>query len=452
MMAVRKLLPAFAAVLLIACDTRPKTVTRADLPGEIVPAETLITRIPRVVRRIRVIQPVAKEVPPRVASITIVTEPTLWSGDRHIVGAVLRDSAGVELQGRAVAWATSDTSVIRVQSADSLHASVTGLLSGSAMLYAAVDSGSPRAAAQLNVIPVLAGRFVTIDGSVPPPMRLDLRVGARSDTIAVQANGNFTKRIEIFPDADVEVAAVPASAEGALRFHSVRLRRLSQRQLQNLRIALIPTSWRIDAGTYRGQTLSIDANIAMRRVSDAAPFWRLAPVSGIGPRTVLGWLESDLPLHVAFDRRGSSESISASDSVMFWDIAARMERDLGLSLFTPADMRDDTSRANFVRVEVSGQIADGHTFLSWSAAGDISDGVVKFRHATMLDEPHVVTHELLHLLGFGHSNAWTTVSQPMGGREQGLTPQDVAYVQLAMKLRRVQRETGAVPGLPVAIQ
>jgi hypothetical protein len=214
----------------------------------------------------------------------------------------------------------------------------------------------------------------------------------------------------------------------------------------------VPRSWRIDAGTYEGQTLPINADVAMRRTSAESPFWRLAPISGVGPRTLLGWRESDLPLQVAFDRQRSSEVITAADSAAFWNIAARMERDLGVSLFAPADVRGDTMRANFVRVQISGQIAEGHTFVSWSSAGDITDGVVQLRHAATLRDPHVVTHELLHLLGFGHTNAWATVAQPAGGHEQGLTPQDVAYVQLAMRLRRLQRETGAVPGLPVPTQ
>jgi hypothetical protein len=129
-----------------------------------------------------------------------------------------------------------------------------------------------------------------------------------------------------------------------------------------------------------------------------------------------------------------------------------MERDLGATLFQPEDVGGDTSRADVVRVEIKSQAADGHTFVSWDQPGDINEGVVQFRHTATLHDSHVVTHELLHLLGFGHSTSWTTISQPMGGREPRLTPEDVAYVQLAMRLRRLQLQTGARPGLPLAGQ
>jgi hypothetical protein len=90
--------------------------------------------------------------------------------------------------------------------------------------------------------------------------------------------------------------------------------------------------------------------------------------------------------------------------------------------------------------------------VSFGQPGDARDGVLVFHEAATLRNPHVVAHELAHLLGFGHSSWWATISEPVGGREPRLTPQDVAYMQLAMRLRRLQQETGARPGLPVAVQ
>jgi len=103
-----------------------------------------------------------------------------------------------------------------------------------------------------------------------------------------------------------------------------------------------------------------------------------------------------------------------------------------------------------VPVEIGERGAEGETFVSWAQAGDATSGVLVFRRAATLGESHVVTHELAHLLGFGHTNAWSTVAVPAGGTEPGLTPGDVAYIQLAYRLRRLQRETGARPGLPIA--
>ncbi|HEY8174837.1 MAG TPA: hypothetical protein VIF32_04010 [Gemmatimonadaceae bacterium] len=385
-----------------------------------------------------------------VASIRVLAvRPAIWSGDDEIIGAELRDEAGNELSGGALSWATTDTAVLRVRSDDPTHARVTGLLAGSASVVGWVGSGTVRGTARLVVKPTIAGRFVTIDASPPPPVRMEIRAGDVRDSLPVE-NGQFHRRVELPFDIDVDVRA--EVQEAASRYHLVRLRVTAQRELQDLRIALVPTTWRIDAGTYAGREMPIDAERAMRRTFSSGAFWRLAPISGPGPRKILGWRESELPLHIAFSRSRSRESISADDSVQFWAIARQFERDLGASVFVPADMRGDSTRSNLVPVEIGSQGTEAHTFVSFGQPGDARDGVLVFHEAATLRNPHVVAHELAHLLGFGHSSWWATISEPVGGREPRLTPQDVAYMQLAMRLRRLQQETGARPGLPVAVQ
>ena len=387
-----------------------------------------------------------------VASIQVLpARPALWSGDDEIVGAELKDEAGHELSGGALSWATTDTAVLRVRADDPIHARVTGLLAGGATLVTWVGNGTVRGTARLIVKPTIAGRFVTIDGSAPPPIRMEVRAGDVRDSLPVtNGEGAFNRRVELPLETEVDVRA--AAQDDPSRYHTVHLRVMAQRELQDLRIALVPTSWRIDAGIYAGREMPIDAERAMRRTSRGSPFWRLAPISGRGPRTILGWPAADLPLHIAFSRTRSNEPINAEDSVQFWAIAHQFERDLGASVFVPADMRGDTARANLVPVEIGAQGTEGHTFVSWGQPGDARDGVLLFRQAATLRNAHVVTHELVHLLGFGHSSWWTTVSEPVGGREPRLTPEDVAYIQLAMKLRRLQQDTGARPGLPTAVQ
>jgi hypothetical protein len=280
-------------------------------------------------------------------------------------------------------------------------------------------------------------------------MRMEVRAGDTRDSLVVE-NAQFKRRVELPLETEVDVRA--AAQEDASRYHAVHLRVAAQRELQDLRIALVPTTWRIDAGTYAGREMPIDAERAMRRTARGGPFWRLAPISGRGPRKILGWPLADLPLRIAFNRSRSNEPITEDDSVQFWATAAQFERDLGASVFVPADMRGDTTVSNFVPVEIGAQGGEGHTFVSFGQAGDAQDGVLLFRQAATLRNAHVVTHELAHLLGFGHSSSWATVAEPIGGREPRLTPEDVAYMQLAMRLRRLQQETGARPGLPVAVQ
>jgi hypothetical protein len=375
-----------------------------------------------------------------------VSQPDVWSGETVLASAELRDVAGRELTGGQLSWASDDTSVLRVERADATHGRVTGIAAGEASIVAWVDAGRVQGSARLLVRPVVAGAFVTLDGRPPPDMRMEIRSEAVRESLSV-VDGRFTARPLLDPDASVQVLAAPV--RDTLLYHTVDVRVHAQRDLQRLRVALIPTHWRIDAGTYAGRDIPVDAARALRRTGRGAGFWRLVPLSGTSPRRILGWAESQLPLRLAFDRAQSFEPITAGDSTAFWASADRMQRDLGVRVFIPANM-NDTVRGPVVPIEISMQSTEGHTSLSWGQAGDAGDGVILLRSASTLGDAHVVTHELLHLLGFGHTSQWPTVSVPAGGTEIALTPFDVAYVQLAMRLRRLQHETGALHGLPLS--
>lgn len=217
-----------------------------------------------------------------------------------------------------------------------------------------------------------------------------------------------------------------------------------------LTIALVPTVWRIDAGTYTGREIPIDAASALRRASASAGFWRLTPFSGGPPQQLIGWPEEALPIRIAFNHGRTRERITSEDSVAFWKHAEEMHRDLGARFFVAAELSSDTVPSGVVTVAIGTDAAEGHTFVTWNDAGDVYDGVLMFHRAATLRNAHVVTHELLHLLGFGHARSFASVSQATSGTEPRLTPEDVAYTQVAMRLRRLQRRTGARPGLPTA--
>jgi hypothetical protein len=367
----------------------------------------------------------------------------LWAGEARTFTTELRDENGEVLSGGSVSWGTTDTSVMRVDQSDSLHAVVRGKLAGSADLVAWI--GKLRGQSRLTVRPTTSGRFITIDGGPVPELRVAVTAGDVRETIDV-SGGRFDARVSLPRDADVLLHAIP---EDTGRYHPVHVRVMSARELQSLTIALIPARWRIDAGTYSGQEIAIDAARALRRSGGSAGFWRVAPVSGRAPRRILGWPESAFPLRIAFNRGRASDRIVADDSVAFWAIAEQMQRDLGARVFAPAEMPPDGRPTDLVPVEIASASSEGHTFVSWSEAGNAYDGVLTFRQAATLRNPHVVTHELLHLLGFGHTSAWPTVAGPTAGPVSRLTPQDVAHAQVAMRLLRLQAQTGARPGLPV---
>ncbi|HMC56015.1 MAG TPA: hypothetical protein VKH19_12620 [Gemmatimonadaceae bacterium] len=374
-----------------------------------------------------------------------ISADEIWSGDETAAVAELRDSTGRELSGGEVSWGSKDSSIVRVHGTAPGRAAITGVAAGETAIVAWLAAGKPQGSARVSVRPVINGRVVTLDGRVPPPMRVEVRSDRLREQLLPVA-GAFTARIPFDYEAAVELIGTPGDSTS---YHAFDVRVHDQRDVENLRIALVPTSWRIETGTYAGREVAIDANRAMQRTGRGAAFWRLVPLSGTAPRRLLGWADADLPLHIAFNRARSVEPVTAADSGAFWNAARQMERDLGMRLWEPAGM-GDSARLAIVPVEIGVQGAEGHTFLASAAEGNANDGVVLFRHSTTLHDAHVVTHELLHLIGFGHTNAWPTVSVPAGGSEPRLTPEDVAYVQLAYRLRRLQRETGARPGLPVA--
>lgn len=377
----------------------------------------------------------------------------VWSGDDMVAVAALSDSAGHALSGGDVSWVSTDTSVFRVRREAAGRARITAVGAGEASVVAWPTAGRVHGETRLRVRPIISGAFVTLDGSPPPPMRAEVLSNAVRESLSV-VDGRFTKRVLLDPEAAVELRAEPALPADRSHFSSVDVRVHSQRDIERLRVALVPTSWRIDSGTYTGRIAPIDAERAMQRVGRGAPFWRLVPLSGTGPRRLLGWRESDLPLRLAFDRARSREPISVEDSTAFWNTARRMERDLGMRLFVPAEIGApaiaDSRAANLVGIEVGHAGSEGETFVSWGRAGDAGDGVLRFRRSATLRDPAVVTHELVHLIGFGHTSAWKSVAALSGVGEPALTVSDVAYIRLAMRLRRLQRDTGVRPGLPVA--
>ncbi|MGH7678847.1 MAG: hypothetical protein ACRENU_10300, partial [Gemmatimonadaceae bacterium] len=437
--------PVTWALVTPAEGARLRVITgRTDTAGisasQLIPGRTGNRQV--VVAEVEQVGRITFEVSVRVESIRLAADSAaLWSGGDLDVSAQLRDEAGTILSGGPLVWGVTDSSVLAV-SGGPTSATVRGRRAGRADVVAWIEPGQVRGNARLTVRPVLSGTIVTLDGGPVPPLVLTVRSGAAFDTIPV-ATARFRKQVEL-PDADVDLAVAPLSDAG---YHAGTVRVTTPQALQDLSIALVPKTWRVTGGAYHGREVPIDPPGALRRPSGSAGFWRLAPLDARAPTQVLGWEESAFPLRIAFHRQRSREPITPADSVEFWRVVEQMERDIGQRLFTPAQMPADSMTPGVVTVEIMADGAEGHTFVTWNQSGDAYDGVLMFRRAQTLRDPHVVTHELLHLLGFGHATAFRSVSQ-QGSAESRLTPEDVAHAQIAMGLRRLQREIGARAALP----
>lgn len=157
------------------------------------------------------------------------------------------------------------------------------------------------------------------------------------------------------------------------------------------------------------------------------------------------WPETALPIPVAFNRAASSADITASDSVTLWANIAQMQDALGRQLFQPATLSalgtpDDAgflSGAVLISIDNTLSPNAGYTNWNWDAGGTVFESRTRVGSAAALASRGLITHELLHALGFHHTCAWPTV---MGGYGcpllNGATIQDAAAFNLAFTLRQ----------------
>lgn len=189
------------------------------------------------------------------------------------------------------------------------------------------------------------------------------------------------------------------------------------------------SAWTIHAGTYAGAIVPISSASAS---SKSSRFWRLSTING--NRRVVGWNPSALPARVAF-RPGLG--ITTADSSAFWSIIGQMEDDFGMRLFTPASLDPGADPEDFIVMDVKPMSSvEGETLVTWSTHGSLYEPRVFLRSIALLRDQRVVTHEMMHALGFGHTAAWHSVMNSGAGAPSRLTVKDVAYAQHALYSRR----------------
>lgn len=188
------------------------------------------------------------------------------------------------------------------------------------------------------------------------------------------------------------------------------------------------STWTIRAGAFDGRVVAINPDLATRKGS---AFLRLSKLKG--DKRFVAWNPSRLPARVAFR---SGRAISLEDSAAFWSILNRIEADIGMRLFEPATLEPGSDPGDVIIVDTRAMPgADGRTYLTWSNDGGVYDARVFFGSRAILRSARIVTHEMMHALGFGHTSAWSSIMNPGAHAPFSLTPEDVAYAQYAFDSR-----------------
>jgi len=212
------------------------------------------------------------------------------------------------------------------------------------------------------------------------------------------------------------------------------------------------TVWTIERGSYSGMAVPLRLDAAIGRSRKGEHFWRLPP-RGATETGVVGWRSTRYPVPVAFRHGGSAVAISPADSAAFWNVLDQMSVDFGVQLFRSATVMRDADPAEVIVVDVR-PMGDkvGFTRTSWSPLGELFDVRVTFRETRLLRDAPVVTHEMMHALGFGHTTAWPSVVSSSETRLPGrLSPEDVAYAEAAMRSRERQEVTDMRRMIAVAV-
>lgn len=318
----------------------------------------------------------------------------------------------------------------------------------------------------VRVVPALRGRLRTADGAPPPRARVVVRrESGRADTLWTDAGGGFAlpltgpRAADADPPRALRVDPAPA-ADGAAWF-AAEAPLPAPFAGARADVVLVPRRWTVAAGPYAGATVAIDLDAARARAADGSRFWRAArlrPDSAAreSAGAPVGWPDAHRPIPVAVWGVGGAPA-AAADSAAFWAVARALERDWGAPLFraVPATAPHDRDWSG-ITVQVTPRLGSaGYATVSWNGDGEIGDALVEVRSRALLGDRHVVGHELLHALGFGHASRWRSV---VGGEAHAphdgptaLSLEDVAYGRLLDAARREARRTGAAFGLPEAV-
>ena len=350
-----------------------------------------------------------------------------------VLPAALPDS----LRRRGVRWSSEATAVATVDSTGR----VAGVGIGETVIHAWTAAGETRT--PVTVRGAVRGRVRDARGAPVAGARVVVRPteddrasagshGGWTDTVRTSADGTFRLPLptRAAPESRWQVALLPPDP-GLL--HPATLRAVPASRTHALDVVLLPTRWTFAAGALAGTAVPVRVAGVVGLTTEGSRFWRLAGPLATGVRPVqgtpVGW-DAPFPLRVALARADDTPADRAA-------LAAHLGA-LGAAWGTPlARLAPRDSAQILVSLDAALRHA-GDAESGWEAGGTIASGHIRLRGRAELADRHVVQHEFLHALGFGHTTAWPSVLAPAGYLgASAATASDVAHAQLGAAVRRV---------------
>lgn len=330
---------------------------------------------------------------------------------------------------------------------------------------------------------VLVGRAVTLEGAPPAGSRVAATWPGVEATGDLGADGSFELRLGSMPTGLGTLVVEPPGAAG---HHPAWIPLDAGAVGEQIRLVLVPRTWRIQDGEHRGADVAIspaaaaDPRVVPSYWGFTFPFSQEERIQTVLDPTLWTaglstWDPSAFPVPVALDRPRSTRPASEADSARLWDHVAALEAVLGRDLFRPvplealdvqdelhtgavlvrfADTLDTRGHARtglvsdwFLSEDVSG-LSDTPVTEFRAVGGEIRGAVVLIRDGEALADRRVVAHEMMHALGVGHGCSWTSVQTYCETLQVPLpTAEDVAYLELLEAMRVAERELGTRHGI-----
>lgn len=326
---------------------------------------------------------------------------------------------------------------------------VTGLAAGQVTISATTDGISGSSQAFVVSPTSLTGRLLPTDGGPTQSLKFELQTGSGVSLqlfdAAVDATGAFRLDAPLTLVATDSVALVVDATTNGRVYRPVVARTSSNRAASiATRPLLVPRRITFSTPAYTTATIDVSLQNAFTRVclddtnANCNSFF-----PQIWKSSVILWADADLPVPLAFNR--ATGAISSSDSIALWGVIDQMQRELGRQLFVPTDFSQVTApdangfsrKAVLVSVDPSLSGFAGFTNWIWDGGLNMLAAKTRVRLSSFLADRSLMTHELLHGLGFHHTCAWVTV---MGGygcpSAAGATQADAAAFTLGYQIRR----------------